>query len=126
MDIRTRDEDKEVRERRSALYLEPGLANVIRKLARLENQTLDEMLEQLVREWCRERPQYELTEANEDKSYRRAPKRTSAPTEPRQAKRRTKVGTAMLWDTTGKEEKRVGAERRREATASGSKGRTGK
>lgn len=126
MDIRTRDEDKEVRERRSALYLEPGLANVIRKLARLENQTLDEMLEQLVREWCKERPQYELTEANEDKGHRRAPKRTSAPTERRQAKRRTKAGTAMLWDTTGKEEKRVGAERRREATASSSKGRTGK
>ena len=114
MDIRSRDDGSEAKERRSAIYLDPGLANVVRKLARLEGKTLDAMVDQLVREWCSDRrPQYELTESP-DKGYRRAPKRAAAPKERRHAERRTKIGTAALWQDEGNLDRRTkGSDRRK-------------
>ncbi|MBM4377519.1 MAG: hypothetical protein FJ095_20780 [Deltaproteobacteria bacterium] len=115
MDIRSRDDGGEAKERRSAIYLDPGLANVVRKLARLEGKTLDAMVDQLVREWCSDRrPQYELTEEPDDKGYRRAPKRPAAPKEQRKAERRTKIGTAALWEEVGHTDRRKkGRDRRK-------------
>lgn len=114
MDIRSRDE-AEAKARRSALYLHPQLANVVRKLARLEDKTLDELVDLLVREFVRERPQYELTEASNDEGYRRAPKRESAASaERRKGERRNKKGTAALWESQGNIDRRTkGSDRRK-------------
>lgn len=87
MDIRTKDAGSADRERRSAIYLDPGLAAVIRKLARLEERTLDELLDKMVREFVRERPQYELSE-DDAANYQRGPRRKPATGERRVADRR--------------------------------------